>query len=360
MSHQIVRENRRQSISITPNSGKKADWNDLYPDTMLDELWELVQYIGVPGRYHVQRKGAPGVGANGKIGVRILTVNETDHVIFFAFQAEMKGPRSKFTVEPPNPDPGKGIPEITNIHGRLKDLSERRDRKGNLALPEPEPVTAPPSHDPVVDSSPAPDPQPTPPVSQPVSTPAPAPSVPKVEINWENERLHQTFMRLLRELDSGYSEGWIPIKDMMSVVECALEECGMEIPDKLDGRTTKRLFTALVDKELLERTGSLHAVKYRECRRKSLTLSGDLLADAARLKEMAARFEELDGSIRRVTDELDPLLEERDSLTTRLAELQEEIGKREQHIEAAQREIEAERLDEAADMRRQLLQQLQG
>lgn len=349
MTHEIVRENRTQSLSHPVKGGKKATWSELFPEALIEELWELIEYIAIPGRFHFERvNGAPRRGKNGDVGIRFRVVKDADHRIVFSFQEKQKSGQTMFELEPPNNlFPFKSL---VGLRTHLDELVHNRDQRGRLVLPEdpkPKPRVVPVA--PIPPTPPIPPTKPTPPVGEP-----------KVEVDWENERLHQVFMRLVRELDSGYSEGWIPTKDIMPLVGLALEECGMEIPEMLDGRTSKRLFTALIEQNLLERTGKAHSLKYRECRKKSLALSGNLIADVERLTKLAARFEKLDGIVKSVEGSLGKLTEEREALRRRLETLDEEIGQYERDIQTARREIDSERLDEAAELLARLRTTLGG
>lgn len=346
MTHEIVRENRTQSLSRPAKGGKKANWSELYPEALIEEMWALIVHIAIPGRFHIERaKGEPRRGKNGDIGIRFRVVKDADHRIVLSFQAEQKSGQSMYELEPPNDlFPFKSL---VGLRTHLDELVHNRDQRGRLVLPkDPEPKAPVP---PIPLTPPIPPAKPLPPIGGP-----------KVEVDWENERLHQVFMRLVRELDSGYTEGWIPTKDIMPLVGLALEECGMEIPEVLDGRTSKRLFTALTEQNLLERTGKAHSLKYRECRKKSLALSGNLIADVERLTKLAARFDELDGVLKKIGSSLAQLVEERDALRRRLEVLDERITQDEQDMQTARREIDSERLDEAADLLARLRSTLNG
>lgn len=129
--HEIARQSDTQRLLHPTKSGKRAHWNELYPESMLDELWMIIRGSGIPGVFFVQRYDGPRRGKIGSAGVRIRSQKLHGHDVFFTFQLETKGPQTRYILELPEQRDAQAVMRVSE---HLAWLSEQRDHKGNLSL----------------------------------------------------------------------------------------------------------------------------------------------------------------------------------------------------------------------------------
>ena len=350
MTHEVKERNETQSLSVVRKVGRSSTTSDLYPNTLIKELWQLIGALGVPGHFHLQRHSRrPQRGSRGNRGVRISDEITSEGKIVLSFQEEDKGSRHIYHLSPPKARGRKrDVPSVEEMHRQLKELSESRDGRGKLRLPRAKVPASTPAQ--AVEEP------------QPETTPRPS----SKPIDWSDPALSAGLLDRIRRDDAGYEAGWMPLSDLLVFVAEVLEELGYEPPSRLTGRNTKSLFARMVESGQLERRNHGRHAYYRE--RRDQQVEHDLAA--AVLKENGL-LEHLDALLARAPElmakeqQYQKLMAKLSNLEHRLHEAQAtrddlavEIVNLVAEVESCKAELKDPTLREAAVVLKRLRKQL--